>query len=443
MVAVRGKSLASLIGLLLFSNIVSAPPYPGYIFYASGAKGYLINPTGETVHIWNATSSAQSHADLLPDGSVLFPMQPNSPASTLLTNPTSCPLKGMSGGFPHGRLQQINWNNQVVWDAIVCDATFTPAYDAEPIAKPDGSYTVLIGGISSSNGVKLVEIKPVPPTGKEILWQYDLPADGIANGFVNSISYNPDLGEGGYIAINYNMGRKIVVIDKAKKSVIFSYTVSTGTGNHAVMWVSRYFLGTTILQPDADAAAMRVGNLVVVNNSIKAIELKFNTENKTLTWVKDFTNAFASHEGSVQRLPNGNTLVQNGMQSNGITEFDDNGQKVRTVVTQGSAQRSYMYGPSYPGLKNYTNLKRNAGMEPFGAGAATYTAAVRAGKITVVNTNGSLMRCRIYSLSGKIVFSASTRGNEFVFSTGALTAGVYYIDVRNGSGVFLKSFVTK
>lgn len=185
--SVEAKGMRScayiIVSLFIVSGTMAATPYPGYIFCASGQYGYLISPTGETVHSWKATGSAQSHADLLPDGSVLFPMQPNSPASTLLTNPTSCPIGKRAGGFPHGRLQQINWDNQVVWDAIVCDATFTPAYDAEPIVKQDGSFTVLVGGIPSSNGVKIVEIKPLPPTGKEIIWQYDLPTDAVASVF--------------------------------------------------------------------------------------------------------------------------------------------------------------------------------------------------------------------------------------------------------------------
>jgi hypothetical protein len=260
---------------------------------------------------------------------------------------------------------------------------------------------------------------------------------------VNSISYNPDtsLSDSGLIAINYNGGKKIVVIDKANKSVVCTYSVTSGTGNHAVMWVSRYFLGTTILQPDANSTAMRLNNLVVVNNSVKAVEIKFNSDGKTLTWVKDFTYSFAAHEGSIQRLPNGNTLIQKGMNTSTITEFDDNGQTVRTVTAPGGVQRAYMYGPAYPGLRTYTNLKENPPVSPSGAGRFTYNATAGVGKIAFANAKGSPLRMRVYSLSGKTVYSASTRGRELVFSTGTLTAGVYNIDVQYSAGSLRTSFV--
>lgn len=236
------------------------------------------------------------------------------------------------------------------------------------------------------------------------------------------------------------MGKKVVVIDKAKKSFVCSYSVTSGRGNHAVMWVSRYFLGTTILQPDANSAAMRLGNLVVINNSLKAIELKLNTDSKTLTWVKDFNISVGSHEGSVQRLPNGNTLVQKGMNSKVITELDDNGKTVRTVNAPGGVQRAYMYGPAYPGLKNYTSLKENTVVSPSCTGTFRYNAATGTGKITVTKST-ALKRLRIYDLSGKTVHSASMRGREFVFTDGTLTAGVYYIDVYYSLGLFRTSFV--
>ena len=420
--------------VLLFSvEAMAATPYPGYIFTASGYYGYLIDPSGNTVHTWKATSSAQSNADLLPDGSALFPIK------------TTCTVRG-GGAFPHGRLQQINWDNQVVWDAVICDATYTPGYDAEPIAKQDGSFTVLVGGTTNTNGVKIVEVKPVPPSGKEFVWQYDLPSNAIGSGVLNSLSFNPDLGDSGYIAVNFNAGKKIAVIDKAKKSVVCTYVVSTGSVNHAVKWVTPYYSGTLIPSPDANSAAMRTNNLLVVNNANQAaqslaIEYTCNIAGSTLTEVKKITYAFASHEGSVQRLPNGNTFVQNGMQSSKISELDDNGTVVRTLNAPGIVQRALMYGPAYPGLKTFTSLKENSGISRSCAGTFALKAAAEVGKITVANSSKATARLRVYSLSGKTVFSASTRRREFVFSTGTLTAGVYYIDVHHASGTFRASFV--
>jgi hypothetical protein len=429
-----GPFAFSIFSLFLISATMAATPYPGYIFTASGVKGYLINPTGETVHIWNATGSAQSNAYLLPDGSALFPIAP--PRST-------CPVQG-DGAFPHGRIQKISWEGTITWDAVVCDATFTPGYDLGPM--PNGN--VLVGGATSTGGLKVVEIQPSGSSGATVVWSYTLP-DSLSTGgggmggwgpYINSLSYNPDLD---YILINLNEAKKLVVIDhKGAGGIIYTYSIGSSSSgfqdrSHAADWVQKYYIGTTMPVPGADTAAMRLNNLLVVHNSTEAVEVNFRTNTK----VKSFTYAFSSNEGSVQRLPNGNTLVQKGMQSPVITELDDNGQTVRTLNAPGGVQRAYMYGPAYPGLKTYTSLKENTPVSPSCDGRFTYYAAAGVGKIAFANSTGSPLRLRVYSLSGKTVYSASTRGRELVFSTDALQAGVYYIHVQHTMGSFRTSFV--
>jgi hypothetical protein len=74
MVKTKTRFIVCLIVSLAISNAIAAPPYPGYIFCASGYYGYLISPTGETVNTWKASGSACSNAYLRPDGSALFPI---------------------------------------------------------------------------------------------------------------------------------------------------------------------------------------------------------------------------------------------------------------------------------------------------------------------------------------------------------------------------------
>jgi hypothetical protein len=415
--------------IVLGFNAMAATPYPGYIFTASGAKGYLISPTGETVHIWNASGSAQSNAYLLPDGSALFPIKPT----------TACPVRG-DGAFPHGRLQKISWEGTITWDAVVCDATFTPGYDLDPM--PNGN--IIIGGATNTGGLKVVEVQPSGSSGATVVWSYTLP-DSLSTGggggmgfgaYINSLSYNPNLD---YILINLNEVKKIVVIDhKGAGGIVYTYYVGSSGRTHAAEWVHKNYIGTNTPVPGADTAAMRLNNLLVVHNSTEAVEVNFKTNTK----VKSFTYAFASNEGSVQRLPNGNTLVQKGMQSNVIAELDDNGQTVRTLNAPGTVARAYMYGPSYAGLtKYYTSIKRNAPVPSSFANSFAWTISLGIGRIVVANTGGIPVHLRICSLSGKTVYSASTRGSEFVFSTGSLTRGVYYIDVHHAAGMFRRSFV--
>jgi hypothetical protein len=418
-------SFAYLIVSLFIFEAIAAPPYPGYIFCASGAKGYLISPTGETVHIWNATSSAQSNAYLLPDGSALFPVR------------TTCTVRG-DGAFPHGRLQKISWDGAITWDAVVCDETFTPGYDLDPM--PNGN--VIVGGATNTGGLKIVEVQPSGTSSATIVWSYTLPDSlGSGRGYINSLSYNPDLD---YILIDLNVVRKLVVIDhKGQGRIVSTFLVGTSGYTHAAEWVHKNFLGTDIPVPGADTAAMRLNNLLVVNNSTEAVEVNLNTTTNTCTKLKAFApNFFGQHEGSVQRLPNGNTLVQKGMGSKEIRELDDNGQTVRTITAPAGVQRAYMYGPTYPGLKNYTSLRKKAPASSIADGTFAYNTTVGVGKITVANADGGApARLRIYSLSGKTVYAASTRGKEFVFSAGTLTPGVYHIDVHYASGLFRKSFV--
>jgi hypothetical protein len=430
MVKVQAK--VWLIACLIVSNglvreAMAATPYPGYIFCASGQYGYLISPTGTSVHTWKASGSAQSNAYLLPDGSALFPIQ------------TTCTVRG-DGAFPHGRLQKISWDGAITWDAVVCDATFTPGYDLDPM--PNGN--IIIGGATNTSGLKVVEVQPSGSSGATVVWSYTLPdslSAGSSSGgmgfgpYINSLSYNPDLD---YILINLNEAKKLVVINhKGTGGIVYTYAIGTTGRSHAAEWVHKNYIGTNMPVPGADTAAMRLNNLLVIHNPTEAIEVNFKTNTK----VKTFTYAFANNEGSVQRLPNGNTLVQKGMQSNVIAELDDNGQTVRTVTAPGGVARAYMYGPAYPGLKTYTKIRQDAPISSSGAGTFTYDAAAGTGKITIANSTGTPLRLRIYSLTGKTVYYASKRGSELVIPTRTFTTGVYNIEVQHSAGLFHASFV--
>jgi hypothetical protein len=100
-----------------------------------------------------------------------------------------------------------------------------------------------------------------------------------------------------------------------------------------------------------------------------------------------------------------------------------------------------MYGPAYPGLKNYMSPVKTAGHSPACAYAFAYNTATGTGKISVAKSTGMSHSLRIFDLSGKTVYSVSMRGSEFVISTRSLAAGVYYIDVYSGSTSFRTNFV--
>ena len=97
--------------------------------------------------------------------------------------------------------------------------------------------------------------------------------------------------------------------------------------------------------PDYDATAMRLNNLLVVHNGgDRVCEFVLGTGAMT-----SIPFSFQDHEGSVQRLPNGNTLVTRGG-STTIAELNDNGTVVATLTAPGPIQRAYRYGPAYGGV---------------------------------------------------------------------------------------------
>ncbi|MBN1982810.1 MAG: T9SS type A sorting domain-containing protein [Chitinivibrionales bacterium] len=412
--------LFSIIGFstMMLSNQVcgASNGYQGYIFCASGATAYLLDPKGAQVHTWKAASSAAAVAYLLTDGSALFPIK------------TTCKVQG-PGAYPSGRLQKIDWNGKVVWDATVCDETFTPGYDLDPM--PNGN--VLMPGRSNTGALKLVEFQQSSATAATIVWQYVIPDSLGSGGYINSLSYNPDLD---YILVDINIKKKLVVIDhKGSGKIVYTYSV-TGSGvsaTHAAEWVHKNHVGTNVPIPDANHEAMRLNNLLVVTNSKAAIEVNFTTN----TLVKTFTYAFSAHEGSVQRLPNGNTLVCAA--NNKATELSDNGQTVRTISLPGSVNRAYMYAPTYPGLNNGTSTSSKVSASA--TGRFTYNAATNTGTILVSNHPESAMNIRIYSLNGKMVYATCVQGEKVRFSTAALKAGVYYVDVQHISGSLRTSIV--
>jgi hypothetical protein len=322
-----------LLSMALFSAPIrtarAATAYPGYTFFASGSKAYLYDMSGRSVHTWTASGSAQTCAYLLPDGSALFPIQN-----------TSCTAPQHNGSYPSGRFQKISWDGTILWDYYFCDSTARAGYDVEPM--PNGNILI---PADSSTVAKIFEVKPMGTSSGQAVWSYTLPS-GITGGqtYINSVSYNPELDK--ILVDLQEPQRKLVVIDHSGSgAVTLVYTVAASGRVHAAAWVTKYFLGTTNVLPDGDFVAMRTNNMLVVyNDGARAVEVNLATNQ-----VKTFSYVFDAHEGSVQRLPNGNTLVTKGNSST-ITELSDTGATVATLTALGSIDRAYRYGYAYPGV---------------------------------------------------------------------------------------------
>lgn len=327
--------LCGVSALALASAARAATAYPGYTFFASGTKAYLYDMTGHSVHTWTASGNAQTCAYLLADGSALFPIQN-----------TSCSSPQHDGAYPSGRFQKIGWDGTILWDYYFCDSTARAGYDVEPM--PNGNILI---PADSSTVAKIFEVKPTGTTTGQIVWSNTLPSSMTSGQtYIKSVSYNPALDR--ILVDLQEPQRKLVVIDHGSGNVLLTYTVGTSGRVHAAAWVTKYFLGTTNEVPGAGLAAMRTNNLLVVyNGGPRVVEVNLATN-----LVKTFSYAFSDHEGSVQRLPNGNTLVLSGNTTT-ITELDDSGNTVATMTAPGTIDRAYRYGYAFPGVSRLvTNM---------------------------------------------------------------------------------------
>ena len=338
------------------SSALAATTYAGYTFFASGSKAYLYDANSKTVHTWQASGSAQTCAYLLSDGSALFPIQN-----------TSCSTPAHNGAYPSGRFQKISWDGAILWDYYFCDSTARAGYDVEPM--PNGNILI---PADASNVSKIFEVQPTGTNTGTVVWSYTLPTNLTASTtYINSVSYNPDLDQ--ILVDLQDPQRKLVVINhNGAGSVLFTYLVGASGRVHAAAWVTRYFLGTTNLLPDADFAAMRTNNLLVVyNGGDKATEVSMTSSST----VRSLSYAFDDHEGSIQRLPNGNTLVTPG-NSKTITELDDSGATVATLTAPASIQRAYRYGYAFPGVARLATNATGSGSAAFSNAAACSPVAV-------------------------------------------------------------------
>lgn len=313
----------------------AAEPYPGYTFVSIGTTAYLYDLNKEKVHQWTvAEGSIQTSPYLLPDGSVLFPL--NKGGFTFRPG----------GAHPSGTFQRIGWDGELLWDFKFYGPDFTPSYDLQPL--PNGNVLLCAGYHNGRLPGKLFEIKPVGKDGGEVVWECDVTAQlgGTTEGYINSVSYHPALDQ---ILVNIQApGRTLALIDHSTPGgkLVFKWNQGFTGRLHGGSWVTDKYIGTDLTIPGSDAAKMRVGNILTVSNGDdEVVEVDPRTNQK----VKALKYDFSDHQGSVQRLPNGNTLIVSGYTSR-IDEVDDDGTAVWSMETSGKIARALRYGLNYPGV---------------------------------------------------------------------------------------------
>ena len=155
--------------------------YNGYTLFApkQNTMTYLINNEGRLIHEWNASQYAPGQSVyLLENGNLL----------------RSCMTKGKlsSGGGEGGRIEEYDWNDNLVWELDFSTDTYMQHHDIRRL--PNGNILMLVvekktyaecltAGFNpakfqteiSTKGMLpdcVVEIQPIKPKGGTIVWEW-------------------------------------------------------------------------------------------------------------------------------------------------------------------------------------------------------------------------------------------------------------------------------
>src|SRR5688572_3608586 len=153
--------------------------YVGYTLLSplQSTSTFLIDMNGRVVKTWQTDSTPASLAYLLESGNLLRAgLAPNAPFG-----------RTAGGG---GKMQEFDWNGELVWDFASGTATATQHHDF--IRLPNGNVLLVVkerktaaeaiaaGRIPSAvEGTEvqpdsLIEIKPIGKTGGEVVWEWHL-----------------------------------------------------------------------------------------------------------------------------------------------------------------------------------------------------------------------------------------------------------------------------
>lgn len=494
------KYVLSGVVLLCISQSWAASPYPGYNFYASGTKCYLKDMNGNTIHTWTSRYSVMSHAYLLRDSSVLFPCSDNNDYGNGKFQ-SNVALQG-------GRFQIIKWDGTIAWDFPYHSSSYMPHHDCtfyyttNDIKELPTIFTVA-ATIESDGTIaeKIVEIKPTGATTAEIKWEWKAFEHSTTSGTdkpelldINKGYMSGGMGGGMFGKewlhanhVRYNQQLDLLVIDLKYLSefIIIDHSTTTkeasghtggkyGKGGdilyrwgnpanygcsgtkylsqqHAAAWVPKYFPGTRKLLPGA-------GNILVISNGTRiGYEVVLPSNNGV--YPRTAGNAYGpstplktinianmtGNEGSITRLPNGNTLICKGMGGNSAAEYDSTGTSVWTMTAQGATEL-FRIDSSYLGsmILDTGDLITNSNNGYFAIKNSTnqLSCSMDKGsvKISFGNSNFKNAEIHIFSLSGKSVYRKVVNTNEIMWRPLGRSDGPYIVKVSNGDQLSTGSF---
>ena len=228
----------------------TAKAYNGYTLFAPKLYGstYLINNEGRLLHKWSSRYSPGLSAYLLEDGHLLRPCSTKGPLHT--------------GGGEGGRVEEYDWDGNMVWEFDLSNDTLMQHHDIRRL--PNGNILMLVvqkktiaqaiaagfpasklTGEITTNGMMLpdavYEIQPTKPSGGIVVWEWHVwdhliqDADATKSNFgvvashpeliditgtnkglpmfwnhMNCIDYNPELDQ---ILLSVRVNSEVWIID--------------------------------------------------------------------------------------------------------------------------------------------------------------------------------------------------------------------------------------
>ncbi len=151
---------------------------PGYTLFAPFNVGetYLIDLDGKVVHQWKSEFPPGQTVELEANGHLLRAAR----------DPGDSPLHGGGEG---GRIEEFDWDGNLVWSFVCCDDQRRQHHDFEPL--PNGDVLLIAwevktlaeaveqgrDSVTASDGMWpdcLLEVKPVGKEGGEIVWEWHI-----------------------------------------------------------------------------------------------------------------------------------------------------------------------------------------------------------------------------------------------------------------------------
>jgi len=291
---------------------------------------YLVDMDGEMIHSWDV-GVLRPFGELLDDGTLLY-----------IANTTATPSNLEESGAV---LREVSWDGEILWE-------YNDIYMHHDFAKMDNGNILIIRweemdeenvellSFESKGMVWIDEIVEIDYITKEIIWEwklqnhYDFEAESYSQtrdfSHINAVDYLP----------SYN-GREAILISSRHLDTIFIIDKVNGE----ILWE----FGQGVLEGQHDPTLLENGNILVFDNGItKSRVVEINPLTNKIVWTYEDEEFFSDHISGAQRLPNGNTLICEGVNGR-VFEVTENKEIVWEYVNEFPAEgkpevfRSYRY----------------------------------------------------------------------------------------------------